>query len=168
MTSELDLIVTRNVSILFTLVVFMSSSEGCSHSKMHSQDAEGAGDAVIASNEWFAGARWKNRLLIFTGTGEAADHQRKMALESRTSYLERDLIVIHLDDDTASVIVGEDRPLPESELFRQRFAMTDATFEAVLVGKDGGAKERRKAPFQTEELFGIIDAMPMRMREMRR
>ena len=38
----------------------------------------------------------------------------------------------------------------------------------VLVGKDGRVKRRRDEPMPPEELWAIIDAMPMRQDEMRR
>ncbi len=41
-------------------------------------------------------------------------------------------------------------------------------FGIALVGKDGGVKLRRREPISTDELFGLIDAMPMRRNEMRR
>jgi hypothetical protein len=40
-------------------------------------------------------------------------------------------------------------------------------FEIILIGKDGGVKLRSKTPISLEELFSLIDAMPMRRQEMR-
>ena len=152
------------IPLLLTLVVFMSSNQGCSHPETPADDD--AAPAVV-SGAWFDSVRWENRLLVFSGEDENAVRQKVLALDSRTGHLERNLLVIHLEDDTATLVVGETAALPESELFRKRFAMPDDAFEVVLVGKDGGVKERRRTVFETEELFGIIDAMPMRMREMR-
>ena len=41
------------------------------------------------------------------------------------------------------------------------------TFTILLVGKDGGEKKRWTAPVSVKEIFALIDAMPMRMAEMR-
>jgi hypothetical protein len=41
------------------------------------------------------------------------------------------------------------------------------TFSVVLIGKDGGEKLRRATPLSPDELFAIVDAMPMRRAEMR-
>jgi hypothetical protein len=41
------------------------------------------------------------------------------------------------------------------------------TFSVVLIGKDGGEKLRRTTPLSPEELFAIVDAMPMRRAEIR-
>ena len=164
-TRSLHFDMSHSISLLLTLVVIMSSNQGCS------QPETPAGNdtrPAVASGAWFDSVRWEHRLLIFNGEDENATRQKALALDSQTGYLERNLLVIHLEEDTATVVVGETAAIPESELFRKRFAMPDDAFEVVLVGKDGGVKERRKAVFETEELFGIIDAMPMRMREMRR
>jgi hypothetical protein len=41
------------------------------------------------------------------------------------------------------------------------------SFSVVLIGKDGGEKLRRAIPLSPEELFAVVDAMPMRRAEMR-
>jgi hypothetical protein len=40
-------------------------------------------------------------------------------------------------------------------------------FSVALIGKDGGEKARRAQPISSEELFALVDAMPMRREEMR-
>ena len=155
---------SHSIPLLLTLVVIMSSNQGCSHPDPTTEDDT---TPAVVSGAWFDSVRWQNRLVVFSGEDENATRQKALALDSRAGHLERNLLVIHLEEDTATVVVGETTALPESELFRQRFAMPDGAFEVVLVGKDGGVKERRKTVFETQELFGIIDAMPMRMREMR-
>jgi hypothetical protein len=40
-------------------------------------------------------------------------------------------------------------------------------FEVILIGKDGGVKLRAKTPISIQELFSLIDAMPMRRQELR-
>lgn len=40
-------------------------------------------------------------------------------------------------------------------------------FAVVLIGHDGGEKLRSGGPISAEELFGKIDEMPMRRREIR-
>ncbi len=41
-------------------------------------------------------------------------------------------------------------------------------FTAVLIGKDGGVKEKSSRPIPPADLFGTVDKMPMRRQEMRR
>ncbi len=40
-------------------------------------------------------------------------------------------------------------------------------FAVVLIGRDGGEKLRSTSPIPAAELFGKIDEMPMRRRELR-
>jgi hypothetical protein len=47
------------------------------------------------------------------------------------------------------------------------FGVANASFRAVLVGKDGGAKLSQPTPLDAARLFATIDAMPMRRDEMR-
>ena len=42
----------------------------------------------------------------------------------------------------------------------------DDGFKAVLVGKDGTAKQSYDAPVAAAAVFAAIDAMPMRQQEM--
>ncbi|CAG5067525.1 hypothetical protein DYBT9623_00246 [Dyadobacter sp. CECT 9623] len=43
---------------------------------------------------------------------------------------------------------------------------TNEAFTFILVGRDGGEKHRSDEAVPTEKLFGLIDAMPMRKREI--
>ena len=46
------------------------------------------------------------------------------------------------------------------------FKVLPDTYATVLIGKDGGEKERFGEPVQPVMLFGLIDRMPMRRREL--
>ena len=84
--------------------------------------------------------QWEKRVLVIFGSvSNPAVSQQLAVLETEGDGLsDRDLLVLHMGDG----------------------------FEAVLVGKDGGVKLRRTAPVSATELFGTIDAMPMRQGEM--
>jgi Domain of unknown function (DUF4174) len=55
----------------------------------------------------------------------------------------------------------------ESTAARSRFRVEDGAFATILVGRDGGEKFRSAEPIPAGKLFDLIDAMPMRQREMR-
>lgn len=55
----------------------------------------------------------------------------------------------------------------ESPLFKKYNADT-AQYTVILVGKDGFEKYRTNKIIETDQLFSIIDAMPMRRREMKK
>ena len=56
----------------------------------------------------------------------------------------------------------------EAKALRLQLGLGNEPFQAVLVGKDGGAKLRAAKPISALELMATIDAMPMRQEEMRR
>lgn len=103
-----------------------------------------------------ASYRWEKRpVLVFTGSATHRKYKEQMrALNAARSALEERDIVLLVDTE----------PEKLSEL-RQVFMPDDFLF--VLIGKDGGVKYRSETPVSTLQLFEIIDAMPMRQREMR-
>ena len=50
---------------------------------------------------------------------------------------------------------------------RRRFEPNRLGLTVVLVGKDGLEKGRWNRPVDVDEIFALIDTMPMRQREMR-
>ena len=63
------------------------------------------------------------------------------------------------------IVVLSDVSAPGGSQLRE--ALQIDGFEIVLIGKDGGVKLRSKTPLDVETLYAVIDAMPMRRREMR-
>ena len=50
---------------------------------------------------------------------------------------------------------------------RKHFDVTQKTFALILLGKDGGIKLKRNDRVKLDEIFTLIDSMPMRKDEMR-
>jgi hypothetical protein len=50
---------------------------------------------------------------------------------------------------------------------RKHFHIAPDELTVLLIGKDGGEKFRSHQPISAEQLFNLIDAMPMRRQEMR-
>jgi hypothetical protein len=99
------------------------------------------------------------RLLVFAPSADHEAYARQLGLlEGREAGCEdRDLLAEPLFED------GSD----ESAAARSRFRVEGGAFVAVLVGRDGGEKFRSAEPVPPEKLFDLIDAMPMRQREIR-
>lgn len=72
---------------------------------------------------------------------ESYRKQAALLLPAWTGLLERDFVI-------------------ETQFGAPRFMVT-------LIGKDGGEKLRREVPLVPEELFAVVDAMPMRRAEMK-
>ncbi|MDO7846117.1 DUF4174 domain-containing protein [Hymenobacter sp. M29] len=107
--------------------------------------------------------RWQKRVLLLVApTAQDADfRQQKALLAAQASELaERDFLVIELLNDQLS---------PASrQFFIQKTGLPPTRFAAVLIGKDGGVKEKSSRPMKPEDLFGTVDKMPMRREEMKR
>ena len=85
-------------------------------------------------------------------------------------FAERDIVVYVV---TPGAVTREDADgrthLLPAPGFREAWGVGAGEFAVVLVGKDTGEKLRKVgAPLEPGELFGAIDAMPMRQAEMRR
>ena len=71
--------------------------------------------------------------------------------------------MFHLFGDAGGL---EHPSLETAAALRERYAVPEGAFAVVLIGKDGGEKERYDKPVQPDVLYEVIDAMPMRRREM--
>lgn len=109
--------------------------------------------------------RWRQRLvLVFTDEPDAAWRRQLDILDRHRGGLDdRDLVCYRLVGETGEGPAG---PLETDAARALRRRFEPEGFTVVLVGKDGGEKERWHAPVAAETLFGVIDAMPMRRREM--
>lgn len=113
--------------------------------------------------------RWKNRLLlVFTPSAQDAScRQQHSFLGQSGGLLNRDLVVAsiyaHGDGQIGSKLIST----AQSEALRDQFNVEPDGFTAILIGKDGGEKQRFSKPVAPQELFAIIDEMPMRQEEMK-
>ncbi len=115
--------------------------------------------------------QWTKRLLLaFAPTrGEPLLRELHESLVARAADVaDRDLVVFEVVESGASTVSGEPLDAATAELLRERFHVPGGAFSVVLVGKDGGVKLERRDRTSLEEIFELIDSMPMRQREMRR
>lgn len=127
-----------------------------------------AGLSPVGSAQDLSVHRWEERvILVYTvdSTSEAYKRQITELLKDRDGLKERRLILYsytptHLKkgwDETG----WEKHDGPSDHMFQ-----TEGDFEVVLLGLDGGVKLRKDRFVTREELFRLIDAMPMRQREL--
>lgn len=106
--------------------------------------------------------RWKQRILIIFAPDASHEACRIFdeSLTRRTEdVLDRDLIVFR---------VFEDDEGDEGKDLRERFSPKPGGFTLILIGKDGGVKLRRENGADLQDIFDLIDGMPMRKAEIRR
>ena len=116
-----------------------------------SEDSEPEPEPVVEPQA-AAKIRWKKTGRVFSLIASKLAHGKEAKVSPRAGATLED------DDDAAGLDPEWEEPFPREEHY-----VTVNT----KVGKDGRVKERRNEVFPTAELFDIIDAMPMRMREMR-
>ena len=114
--------------------------------------------------------QWESRVLVINATDvdDAKFKAQFGALEAtRAEFIERDLLLVTLLDDTSSI--AGDRRLTREDVARARdeLGIEAGEFAVRLIGKDGGVKLARDSVVPMEEIYGLIDTMPMRRREMR-
>lgn len=112
---------------------------------------------------------WTNRpLLVFAPSREhpflAA--QRESLNGQVEALRDRDVVVIEIAGDRV-LLDGEPAQDLHAGKLRQRYVVERNEAAVLLVGKDGGLKVKKSDVFLAEELFEAIDAMPMRLQELR-
>ena len=157
------------------------AAPGCDGMETRMRDS-GATEAEMSQvRSMAADWRWKHRLLVVAVESDDVrfDRQRAMVTEASEEWLDRNLLLIMLageegwviDDPSAARSGWKPLSAGEAAAFRRRYdlgdVLGDVEFEAVLVGKDGGVKNRYREIVDPSAIFPFIDAMPMRMDEMR-
>ncbi|GAB4187262.1 MAG: DUF4174 domain-containing protein [Thermoflexibacter sp.] len=113
---------------------------------------------------------WKNRLLlVFATSDKNLDYQKQMSIiaKASTGFVERHLIVFSIFENHGITSTNQSLDFHTCKKLYEKFKISKDNFTVVLIGKDGGEKYRKNATLTSEELFAIIDAMPMRKAEMK-
>jgi hypothetical protein len=112
-------------------------------------------------------------LLVFApSASDPRLRQQQAVLEAAADdMMDRDVLFVPVLASAKAFNAPLDAPyalLPKAEVdeIRKRFHVRPGEFAVVLLGEDGGAKLRAGEPVLIERLNGLIDAMPMRQREM--
>ena len=128
--------------------------------------------ASQASADILSPLLWKNRVLILFDASRSSaplDRQIDILRQRRSEMRERDLVAISNPgkSDTASVIGYVSITPGANRELRNRFKPAAHAMTIVLVGKDGTEKGRWQKLVQADEIFDLIDSMPMRQKEIK-
>ena len=124
------------------------------------------------SGQDIAKHRWENRLLLVVSkdhSNERLKDQLAVLNSCEQGLTERKLLIYQILPDKYKVSTTYENGGSwhgGSRLYEQ-FSDTDSSFEAILIGLDGGVKLRKKGLLECKELLAIIDTMPMRQAEIR-
>lgn len=110
--------------------------------------------------------QWEHRLIVFTLNQENRKEFEQALKKHQSDLEERDMILVPLGvslehDLTVSL------PPEDQRIILERFDLTVGKTELVLIGKDGGAKEKIDH-IDIPYFLRAVDQMPMRQMEMRK
>lgn len=111
--------------------------------------------------------RWKHRIILYTSDAQAMRQFNQAVEERKEAIIDRDLYFVNLGAPNNTEL---NRHLtlsaPAIDELRAILRTQPKVNELILVGKDGGIKERIDR-IDLQFLFDAIDQMPMRRAEMR-
>ncbi|WP_340104245.1 DUF4174 domain-containing protein [Rhodohalobacter sp. 8-1] len=114
--------------------------------------------------------QWENRIIVmFAKHSKSESYQRQMnefAFHSE-ELRDRDLVLISVFEGECATLENEIISDESANSIRSRLSPPDNSYSIFLIGKDGGVKLKQDEFLATDELFRVIDRMPMRQREMR-
>ncbi|MFT5885303.1 MAG: hypothetical protein ACI9IP_001763 [Arcticibacterium sp.] len=110
--------------------------------------------------------QWKNRVLLVISNKENNEpFQKQMDEFSDEKPLnERKLVLYKVFPES---YILEEKRINSSVLF-EMYIKNKKDFCVVLIGLDGGVKLSQSNPLSSQDLFRIIDSMPMRRSEIRK
>lgn len=113
--------------------------------------------------------RWENRLLLMlTDSTNSCIYKNQIAeLKAHEKGLkERRLLVYQIKKDGYKTGLIEQSDWQKSTDLYKTYKKPNMPFEILLIGLDGGIKLRQSKLLHCEDLFSIIDVMPMRKSEI--
>ncbi|MEM9547052.1 MAG: DUF4174 domain-containing protein [Bacteroidota bacterium] len=119
--------------------------------------------------------QWKNRILLVkasNGNSQLLTHQWEEFEDYGSEMQERKLVFYEFVGNQYRICdfkdKGDEAKWMQAEFIPKLLQKNNKPFEVVLIGLDGGVKLRQQTILKREELFRIIDSMPMRRQEIRR
>jgi hypothetical protein len=113
----------------------------------------------------------KNRVLLMFAPDDHNPHLKMLKAEIDRRHFEvddRDLVVFKVFESGPSFMGDMELSQSAADSLRDYFNIPRNAFVVVLVGKDGGVKLKSDERVTIEDVFDLIDSMPMRQHEMRR
>lgn len=114
---------------------------------------------------------WKNRpLILFVQSSGNSFYQnlRDKLSENQDQIAERHMVIIEILENGLVRIDGNYDSQLNTISLRQYFSVQKGQFTSILIGKDGKVKLRNRGRLNLNEIFSLIDRMPMRQQEMRK
>jgi hypothetical protein len=130
----------------------------------------GSGRNAIAEPLDLSQFQWKNRLLFLLAPNRnhpMFDSLHNSLSAQKAEVADRDLVIFEILESDPSSMNSKYLASEAALSLRKRYKVNQDEFAVLLVGKDGGIKLNRQNETRLEDIFALIDAMPMRREEMR-
>ncbi len=114
--------------------------------------------------------QWNSRpVLIFAPSRDDRSYcETKMIWNRNGPELDnRDIVLIEVFEDGTSRAEGREIPQDSANHLRESYQIEEGKLAIVLVGKNGSEKGRWEKLPPLQRIYEMIDAMPMRQREIR-
>ena len=114
--------------------------------------------------------KWKDRLLIVNVANKNSALYKAQIAEFNQNIKgleERKLVLYHFKGNEYKVGWELKSEWKQRGKNGRKYQKSTSDFEVLLIGLDGGIKLRQNELLKSQKLFSIIDAMPMRIQEMR-
>jgi hypothetical protein len=129
------------------------------------------GSNLFAQNFDLKNYVWRKRILLIFAPNAENELYKRQILATKTGikdFQERDLIVISIFNQSGFDEKNQSIYIDKVAILRRRYKVLENEFRAILIGKDGGDKASNIQPFKNQQLFNMIDAMPMRQDEVKK
>ncbi len=118
--------------------------------------------------------QWKNRVLIIKTLDKTSKKYQKQVKEFQNSIeglIDRKFVLYKITKNDFTLINYKDSILNTSGKISKKLTTKTLnkkeSFEVILIGLDGQIKLRQVEVLTKEDLFKIVDAMPMRKNELK-
>jgi hypothetical protein len=115
--------------------------------------------------------QWNKRVLVISAPAEDDENlrlQQKAVDSTRAEFDDRDMVLVTLLDDGTSTAGERELAADEAATVRRALGLSSGSFALRLIGKDGDIKLESETGAAMEEVYALIDSMPMRRRELLR
>ena len=106
--------------------------------------------------------------MVFTSFQDDPNYQSltKEMQGQQYGLQDRDILVFEILEKGESRLGNFPLKKDSADLLRKQFGIRPGQFCTILIGKDGEEKRRWESKVGLDVIFSVVDAMPMRQREM--